>query len=774
MDHDEPAVPAGEEDAMADAVTRTGPFTGVRVLEASGTRAGRIAGMLLADLGAEVVRAVTAPVPAGGPPDPGELCWDRGKRVVRVASRRLAGIAADADVVLVDRSPEGLRSAGLDADALTAAVPGLIHVWMPPYAPRGRWSELEEDPLLLAAVGGIAGHHPALTDRPVAPVVATTTYIHGAMGAAAVAAGLVGRRRSGGGHAAVVSGLHAAAAQLATMAVEGLDQPVFSPGRAVCGTPCWRIYRCADDRWLFLAALTPALFLRALDALDRMEIMVLPQVAGEFSNILAEDVAGRAVARELEAVFASRSSGHWLEVLAEAGVPCAPVQSRDEWIDGEIVTANDGTVVREHPELGPVTMPGIPVTLSATPGSVGGFPTVEELPEDATGSLWSTPCATRGPVASAGRPRLPLEGVKVIDAATFLAAPFAVTLLADHGADVVKVEPVTADPYRAYPVSFLAVNQRKRGLALDLSRPGGREALLALVRGADILVENFRPGRLERLGLAADRLRRERPGLVHCSVSAYGHAGRYAEAPGFDPVFQCLSGLAAAQGGDGEPVVTAMPAHDTCTGVLAALGALAALYVREETGRGQRVRASLAASSTFLQSAEFTLYHGRPEPITGGPDFPGPHPGHRYHACSDGWLAVAATTPVRMTALLEALGIDDAERIEEALRHRTVEDAVALLADHGVPACRVAEREGYLHDPFLVENGFSHVVEHGTFGRIRVVRGYADWGTDDGRAAARWLEAGQHSRWILAEAGITGERLASLLGDGTVVEPAAG
>src|SRR5690606_29147870 len=184
-------------------------------------------------------------------------------------------------------------------------------------------------------------------------------------------AGLVGRRRFGGGHTAVVSGLHAAAAQLATMMVEGLDQPVFSPGRAVRGTPCWRTYQCADDRWLFLAALTPELFLRALAALDRMDIMVLPQVAGEFSNILVEEVAGRVVARELEAVFASRPSRHLMDVLTEAGVPCAPVRSRDEWIGGEIVTANNGTVVREHPELGPVTIPGIPVTLSATPGSVG-------------------------------------------------------------------------------------------------------------------------------------------------------------------------------------------------------------------------------------------------------------------------------------------------------------------------------------------------------------------------------------------------------------------
>src|SRR5690606_24916848 len=154
----------------------------------------------------------------------------------------------------------------------------------------------------------------------------------------------------------------------------------------------------------------------------------------------------------------------------------------------------------------------------------------------------------------------PLEGIRVIDAATFLAAPLVASLLADHGAEVIKVEPRDGDPYRAFTLSFISVNQYKRGVVLDLGTDPGRETLLDLVRRADVLVENLRPGRLDKLGVGPEVLRRERPELVQCTVSAYGRAGAYATAPGFDPVFQSLSGMAAAQGGDSQPLAAPMPA----------------------------------------------------------------------------------------------------------------------------------------------------------------------------------------------------------------------
>jgi crotonobetainyl-CoA:carnitine CoA-transferase CaiB-like acyl-CoA transferase len=734
----------------------TGPFGDIRILELSTGIAGRTAGMLLAQFGAQVAR-VLPPGDREPPDDPRGLCWDRGKILAQMDEAQIdqagPGAAAElrrlvdaCDVLLTDAGPGELDRLGLDAATVLDRSPGLVHVWLPPYAARGRWSHLPEDPLLLAALGGFAAHHPATEDRPVAPVVPTVNYLHGALGATAVAAALAGRATDGVGRAVTVTGLHAMAAAQGTMMVEGLDvDRIYAIGKILGGAPNFRAYRAGDGHWLYLAALTPDFFFRALDALGRMDVLVRPDVAGEFTNILVPET-GQAIGAELAEVFAERPRAEWLRVLADAGVPAAPVSRRDDWMASEVVSANGARADADHPALGPVVLPGVPVTLSATPGTAGFPPSGDRVRASALWRATSRAEAARaeGPHAQApraqalaGRSReLPLTGLRVLDLSTFLAGPFAGSLLADHGAEVVKVEAPTGDPYRTYSAAYTAVNQAKSGITLDLRRPEGRDALLRLVADADVLVDNLRPGSLDRLGLGAEVLEAANPALVRCSVSAYGRTGAWADQPGFDPVVQALSGLMAAQGGSGAPVATTAPLHDATTGTLAAFGVLAALLARARTGRGQHVTTSLAAASTFLQSAELTSFAGRPPAAEGGRDFPGPTAYHRLYHAEDGWLATAATTPAQRHALLRALGhtdwstVDDetlTARLERALAARPADECVVVLAAHGVPACRVLAAEGELHDPFLVENGFSHVVRDPVLGRLRVVRSYAEW-----------------------------------------------
>src|SRR5277367_1199944 len=223
----------------------TGPFAGVRVLELTRGIAGRTAGMLLADLGADVVRASDDRPDAER--DPGGLCWDRGKVLAPLdgtSTRELRRLAAAADVLLTD-------------------------------------------PRLLAAVGGFADHFPAMADVPVAPVVPTVSYIQGAVGAAAIAAALVGRGADGPGRCVTVSGLHAIAASQASMMMTTEDgTAILSAGKRAPGAPNYRSYRGSDGQWLYLAALTPGFFFRALEVLDRMDILVREDVAGEFMNLL--------------------------------------------------------------------------------------------------------------------------------------------------------------------------------------------------------------------------------------------------------------------------------------------------------------------------------------------------------------------------------------------------------------------------------------------------------------------------------------------------------
>jgi crotonobetainyl-CoA:carnitine CoA-transferase CaiB-like acyl-CoA transferase len=740
--------------------------------------------MLLADLGAEVVRLV-APGEPRRPWDPGQLCRDRGKILATLdvsevgSATHLRRLVDAADVVVSDARPGELEQRGLDATTLLARNPSLVHAWLPPYGARGRWSQLPDDPLLLAAIGGFADHHPASEDRPVAPVVPTLASVHGALGAAAAAAALVGRQATGTGRAVTVTGLHASAAVLASMIVRGLDlEQVFSPGKTLRGSPNYRMYQAADGRWLYLAALTPDFFFRALDAVDRMDIMARPDVGGEFTNLLVPAV-GAAVGTELEKTFGTRPCDEWLRVLADASVPVAPVSNRAEWMASDIVAANQARLDFEHPELGAVTMPGIPMRLSHTPGAVRHLPGDDYvIPAEA---VWRDVNAKDRPAATPApgtQPGLPLAGLRVLDLCTFLAGPMASSILADHGADVVKVEPVTADPYRVFSVSYAVVNQRKRSIALDLRHPDGRAALLEMIRQADVLVDNLRPSSLDRLGLSEDVLAAANPRLVRASVSAYGHGGPWADLPGFDTVMQALSGLVTAQGGRGDPVSTTAPVHDVGTGSVAALGILAALFARTTSGTGQRVTTSLAATSTFLQSAELTTFAGRPPALEGGADFPGPSATHRYYRARDGWLAVAATTPTQVDDLLQVVGhpewalLDDAElarRLSDTLATGTVLAWVDELAARHVPACQVLAREGELDDPFLVDNHFSHVVHEPELGRLRMVRGYADWRSSEMPRPSAAVPVGNDTRTVLEEAGMTAGDVDRLIANGAAV-----
>ncbi len=719
---------------MSDWAAPQGPLVGVRVLELALGRVARIAGMLLADLGADVVS-----IAPESPETPETVCWDRGKR--RAAGAEITPLAARADVILVDAGPAQLAARSWSSDSLRAVAPQAVHVWLPPYAEQGEWCDLPEDPLVLAALGILAVYLPADDLSPVAPILSTITYLQAGIGAAAAVAGLVGRERQGVAQPVVVSGLHAAAALMGPSISEINDGPSFAPSRAIKGNPNWRIYPCADGRGIFLATLTPDLFFRALDALDRMDVMAMPEVAGDFTSVLDLKRGRLAVSAELEPIFAARPSEEWVTLLREHRVPCAVVQSRADWMAGPIVAANGTRLEMEHPQFGSVTMPNVAIEFSETPGAVRGL----RVDVAADADLWpGVASVASGPEVDA----LPLAGLRVIDSSSYLGGPMIATLMADFGADVVRVEPPHGDGYRQYPLAFLAVNQRKEGIVLDIKQAADRQALHALLADTDVLVENLRPSALATIGLGGAEEQERYPGLVHCSVSAFGRDERFAEWPGFDPILQSLTGMAIAQGGADDPATCSPGVNDVAMGSLGAVGTLAALYRRLRVGHGQRLWVSLAASCTYMQSGEFTTWAGSPPPPQGARLYRGPDEGHRYHECSDGWVAVAAITPAERGRLCAALDVADLSGVAGALRVLTVAQACAVLAAAGVTAARVVPRTRGLHDPFLVANGFSHLVEVPE-GQARVVNHHSRWVLAPEPRPGRYFDVGASTEAVL-------------------------
>jgi glutaryl-CoA transferase len=277
----------------------------------------------------------------------------------------------------------------------------------------------------------------------------------------------------------------------------------------------------------------------------------------------------------------------------------------------------------------------------------------------------------------------PLVGARVVDVSSSLAGPTATQLLAALGADVVKVEPLAGDHARAWGppfleaggAMFLAANAGKRSLAVDLGNERGREIVLRLVDGADVFIQSLRPGAAERHGLGAAELRTRNPGLVHCSIGAFGAHGPLSEQPGYDPLLQAASGIMSVTGeSDGPPVRVGVSLVDIGTGVWAALGVLAALCEREGTGIGRTLEISLYETALSLLGSQLVGYLGAGfVPGREGTAFPQIVP-YQVFPTRDGRLMIVAGNDKLFAALCDVLGLPG---LADETRFRTNPDRVA-------------------------------------------------------------------------------------------------
>jgi len=391
----------------------------------------------------------------------------------------------------------------------------------------------------------------------------------------------------------------------------------------------------------------------------------------------------------------------------------------------------------------------------------------------------------------------PLDGVRVIDLTTVVMGPYATQILGDLGADVIKVEPLEGDVMRsAWPQRhpgmgyiFLNVNRNKRSIALDLKRAEAREALLALAREADVLVYNIRPQAMARLRLSYEDLRTVNERILYVGAFGYSQRGPYAARPAYDDLIQGAVGIPWLHqaAGNESPRYTPLITADRTIGLQLANAVMAALFWRERSGRGQRIDVPMFEGMLQVVLGEhlggYTF-----EPPIGGPGYVRLlSRDRRPYATRDGYVCALIYNDKQWRAFLELVGRGDLLRddarfathearaqnfdaayafVSEEMRKRSTDEWLALLERADIPVQRMNSIDDIMRDPHLAEIGYFEIVEHPSEGPLRSLKVPSEWSESLPEIRRQAPRLGEHTREVLAEAGLGEAAIDALVASG--------
>jgi len=384
----------------------------------------------------------------------------------------------------------------------------------------------------------------------------------------------------------------------------------------------------------------------------------------------------------------------------------------------------------------------------------------------------------------------PLEGIRILDLSAVISGPFSTALLADQGARVTKVETPGGDLARRIgpakqdlSATFVSCNRGKRSIVLDLKKEAAREVLRDLIRQSDALVENFRPGAMQRLGFGQDVLDALNPNLVTVSITGFGQDGPYAEGRVYDAVIQAVSGMCAShrERGTNEPGLTATLVVDKLTGLTASQAITAGLLARMRTGKGLRVEVSMLDAALSFQWLDGMYNHS----FMDDPPDPMPRVGAttRPYKTRNGYVAIMSPQQDEFVAMCKGFGAPEVandprfatqqsrgrhgpqirEIFEPLAAQQDTDECVARMRAAGTPIGKVNEHDDVLVDPQVVHNGSIIALDHGEIGRVRVARGAARFPGDSPLQLSPAPRLGEHTREVLEELGYDEARIQALV-----------
>ena len=798
------------------------PCDGLRVVDFTRGMYGNLAAMILADYGAEVVKIEQ---PGGDPfrDEPAWRLWNRGKGSIEVDLKAEAGLErmreliAGADVLVESFRPDVMDRLGLGYEALRERNPRLVYCSMTGFGASGPFAHLKGYEGVVDAKTGRMREFSGIADREGPGFAAVPSAGYGALHAAlqGILAALHVRRGTNRGSRVETSMLQGNTAydMLRWFALQAASNDELAADRLQSWgalqhqvpRPNYLTAVTKDGVWLQFANTMPHLFMAQMNALGLTDLYSDPRYVD--LPALKDPADSEGVWEAVLECVRSRTWAEWKAIFdQERDVAVEPFHSVEEAFEHPQVRHNGHVVeVDGEEQVGPLVR-------------MTELPAVEPRPApalDASRALADHPWAPSEVAPAGAAPATPLDGVTVVDFATYYATPFGSSLLADLGARVIKVEPPEGDysRYVAGRMLHFKTTGGKESLAVDLKTDQGQEIIHRLLARADIVLHNFRPGVADRIGIGYEQARQLNPRVVYHYGASYGDSGPYSFKPAFHPIAGAIGGGAIQQmppselgasdadlpldqlkrkawrllqANEGNPDVNAALAVGTAL--------LLGLHGREEHGVGQYQTTSMLCANIYANGDAAVRYAGKPPRLEPDPLLLGLGPLYRlYQTAGGGWVFLAAPFEHEWRALAAAIGredlLDDARFASRATRSQHADELAAalteafatrdadawerLLAEHDV-ACARADgptvAEFAIEEPSNYELGYTVHVEHETYGRYARHGAVVSLDTAPPRIGPA-CEVGEHSRAILEELGYASEEVDALGAAGVVALP---
>ena len=721
----------------------------LRIVEIGEGMAVQVAGLMLSELGADVLKAERP----GGDPARGTAPfanWNRGKKSLVLDLDTPEGLVAlnerltCADALLHQFTPSRAKALGLDDASLAARHPHLVVTAITGSPANHPDVERSDDELLVAARVGAMYENDGYRSGPIVYRYQQGSWSAAHLAAAGLLARLVMRLQTGQGgpaHTSIFQGFLATLPLVWARNSEGpMPNPVtYPPGARPISQ---QLFQCQGGDWL-----------QIMDPTRQFDYATMPTMW----DVMAEtDVDLETEAGQADA-FKLRPLDNWLADLRAADIAAEPAFPMGEMLRHDDVEANGYVVEVDDPDLGRTRQPNVPFHTDAD------LPQGRPAPRLGEGGdrVWTVKPAP----ASNAAPAEVLEGVRVLDLGMFLAGPMGPSMMGDMGANVIKVEALTGDRIRFMHRYYQAAARSKRSLALDLTKPEAQPILERLIQWAELVHHNMRFKGAAKLGLSEEGIRQYNPDVAFNYASAYGQRGARGNWPGYDSIFNAIAGWEFENGGEGnKPIFNRPGTMDVSTAQSCLVELMASLYARRTTGRGYTTQTSLLGMAAFTQGERLIGADGElTETYHLTSDQTGFSPYHRIFECVDGWVAVAALKPDQQAAMREAMGSDETG-FADAAKGNKAGELIAALEAAGVP-CDAVNFENAMHrffdDPLNRELNLVSVLPQPLYGIVEQPGTFWNFG-DMPVVFKRCCPAvGEHSDEILREIGYSDEEIAA-------------